>query len=90
MNNEDIKYDYWWAGMRRSFHSGIREIADAAGSTRRLYEMDKEARTGIKGISEKYAEDIIRKRKEWDVDAEYEKMQRSGIRFIPWYDPEYP
>ncbi len=90
MNNDDIKYDYWWAGMPRSFHSGVREIADAAGSAKRLYEMDKEELTGIKGISEKYAEDIIRKRREWDVDAEYEKLLRSGIRFIPWYDPEYP
>lgn len=90
MNNEDIKYDYWWAGMPRSFHAGIRQIADAAGSARRLYEMDKDELTGIGGISEKYAEDIIRKRREWDLDAEYEKLQRSGIRFIPWYDPNYP
>lgn len=90
MTNDDIKYDYWWAGMPRSYHAKVRQIAKAAGSARHLYEMDKDELTHIVGISDKYAEDIIRKRKEWDLDAEYEKLQRSGIRFIPWYSNDYP
>lgn len=87
---DDIKYDYWWAGMPRSYQGQIKHIAEAAGSTRRLYEMDKADLMSVNGISEKYADEIIKKRKGWDIDGEYEKLLKSGVRFIPWYSSEYP
>lgn len=87
---KDIKYDYWWAGMERSYPGRVKYTAEAAGSTRRLYEMEREELINIEGISEKYADDIIRKRDKWDIDAEYDRLLESGIRFIPWYSKMYP
>lgn len=87
---EDIKYDYWWAGMERSYPGQTGLIAESAGSTKRLYEMEKCDLINIEGISEKYADDIIRKRSKWDIDAEYDKLLASGIKFMPWYSDEFP
>ncbi|MBR4718832.1 MAG: DNA-processing protein DprA [Lachnospiraceae bacterium] len=87
---DDIKYDYWWAGMPRCYQGQVKHVAMDAGSTRRLYEMDKAELMTIDGIGEKYADDIIEKRKGWDISGEYDKLVNSGIRFIPWYSSEYP
>ena len=87
---EDIKYDYWWAGMKRSVPGQVKMIAECAGSTRRLYEADKDELMSVKGISEKYADEIINQRKGWDIDREYDDFLKTGIRFIPNYSDEYP
>ncbi|MCR5357714.1 MAG: DNA-processing protein DprA [Lachnospiraceae bacterium] len=87
---EELKYEYWWAAMPRAHPGRVKAVAEAAGSTRRLYEADREELISIDGISEKYADDIIRKRSEWDIDREYDKFLSMGIDFIPWYDPRYP
>ena len=87
---EDIKYDYWWAGMKRGVPGHVKMVAECAGSTRRLYEADKIELMSIEGISENYAEDIINQRKGWDIDAKYEDFLKMGIRFIPHYSDEYP
>ena len=87
---EDIKYDYWWAGMKRGVPGHVKRVAQCAGSTRRLYEADKVELMSIEGISENYAEDIIRQRKGWDIDGKYDDFMKTGIRFIPHYSDEYP
>lgn len=87
---EEIKYDYWWAGMKREVPGHVRKTALAAGSTRRLYEADRNELISIEGISEKYADEIIKQRNKWDIDGEYDKLLKTGIRFIPYYHEEYP
>lgn len=87
---QDIKYDYWWAGMERVCHGRMMQIAQAAGSARRLFEMDRDELVLIGGISDKYADDIIRKRSKWNIDEEYDKLLETGIEFIPFYDVRYP
>ena len=89
-HDEQLKYDYWWAGMDRAFLGSVRKTAMAAGGTRRLYEMDREELVKVEGISEKYADNIIRKKNGWDIDAEYDRLMSSGIDFIPYYDDRYP
>lgn len=87
---EEIKYDYWWAGMKRGVPGHVKRVALCAGSTRRLYEAGKNELMSIEGISERYAEDIIEQRKKWDVNREYEELLKMKIRFIPYYSEEYP
>ncbi|MCR5419766.1 MAG: DNA-processing protein DprA [Lachnospiraceae bacterium] len=87
---KNIKYDYWWAGMERYFPARLKMPVMEAGSSKRLYEMDKEELINIEGISTNYAESIVEKRKRWDIDAEYEKLLSMGIDFIPFYDERYP
>lgn len=76
--------------MDRAFPGSVKKTAAEAGGTRRLYYMDREELTGLEGIGEKYADYIIRKRNEWDIDAEYDRLINSGIGFIPYYDERYP
>jgi DNA processing protein len=88
--DENIKYDYWWAGMKRGVPGRVKSIAECAGSTRRLFEADKNELVTIEGISENYADEIIGQRKKWDIDREYDNFVKTGIRFIPHYSDEYP
>ena len=76
--------------MDRPFPGSIRKTALAAGGTKRLYEMGREELTETEGISENYADFIIMKRNEWNIDAEYDRLMGSGINFIPYYDERYP
>jgi DNA processing protein len=89
-NIEQIKYDYWWAGMDRAYPGSVKKTALSAGGTKHLYEMGRDELINIEGISEKYADDIIKKRQDWNLDAEYEKLLSMGIDFIPYYDGRYP
>ncbi len=87
---DEIEYDYWWASMQCNFCKQIKRIADIAGSTKALYEMPEEELINIEGISTGYAQEIVKRRRNWDVHEEYEKFLDMGIRFIPWYSEEYP
>ena len=80
--DENIKYDYWWAGMKRGVPGLVKRVADSAGSTRRLFEAGKNELVTIEGISENYADEIIMQRKNWDIDREYDEFVKRGIRFI--------
>lgn len=88
--NDELKYDYWWAGMQRNYPARLKKTVLAAGSAKNLFYMDKSELIKVEGISENYADDIIEKRDKWDPDAEFEKLEKSGIRFVPWYSDEYP
>lgn len=44
----------------------------------------------LQALGEKRAETWNRQKKGWDVQAEYEKLQRKGIRFLCCLDPAYP
>ena len=87
---EQVKYDYWWAGMDRAYLGSVKKTASAAGGTKKLYEMDREELVRVEGISENYADDIIRKRNNWDLDTEYDRLLSLGIDFVPYYDERYP
>lgn len=41
-------------------------------------------------LGEKRTEDWKSRKKKWDIQGEYEKLQRSGIRFVYCQDPAYP
>lgn len=90
MRRDDIIYDFWWASFERNYSAPLFRIATEAGGARRLYEMDKKALMRIKGISEGYAEEIIKYRSLSDPFEEYGRCQKLGIRFIPYYSREYP
>ncbi|MCR5508546.1 MAG: DNA-processing protein DprA [Lachnospiraceae bacterium] len=87
---DEVLYDYWWAAMPRANHVRVGAIAFAAGSTRRLFEAGKSELMSIEGISEKHADDIIKRRSGWDPEGEYDKFINTGARFVPWYSDEYP
>ncbi|MBQ7562914.1 MAG: DNA-processing protein DprA [Lachnospiraceae bacterium] len=90
MRTDDIVYDFWWASFERNYSAPLFRIAAEAGGARRLYEMDKKALLSIKGISEGYAEEILKYRRLSDPFEEYERCNKLGIRFIPYYSREYP
>ncbi|MCR4739615.1 MAG: DNA-processing protein DprA [Lachnospiraceae bacterium] len=87
---KEIEYDYWWASATGIYQGFLRQAAPRAGSSRMLYEADARKLASIRGITKERAEYIVNRRREWDLEGEYEKCIRSGIRFIPHYSAGYP
>lgn len=86
----EITYDYWWACMQSGFCARMKQIAETAGGTRALYDKSEDELKATRGISDTFAAHIYNRRNRWDLEAEYEKLKLSGIRFIPWYHRDYP
>ncbi len=76
--------------MQQNYCHPIGKIVNAAGGSRALYEMSEKELINIVGISEKYAEDIVRRRAKWDLDYEYEKLRKSEVDFVPSYHEKFP
>ncbi|MBO4901629.1 MAG: DNA-processing protein DprA [Lachnospiraceae bacterium] len=82
------EYDLWWA---MSAEAGIRsvQLCNKAGGSESLFLMDKGELLDL-GVSEKGAEHIIYRRKTWDYEKQRRILLEEGIRFVPWYDRQYP
>lgn len=76
--------------MQSGFCAHMKQIAETAGGTRALYQKSEEELKAVKGISDTFAAHIYNRRNRWNLDAEYEKLKLSGVRFIPWYHCDYP
>ncbi|MCR4924498.1 MAG: DNA-processing protein DprA [Lachnospiraceae bacterium] len=87
---EDIIFDYWWACLRNSCFRPMTTLLENAGSSRRIFEMNKSDLIKFEGINSKTADIIIKSRDGYKPEKEYEKFQKSGIRFIPHYSGDYP
>ncbi len=87
---QEIEFDYWWACMQNGFCAHMKQIADAAGGTRALYYMGEAQLKTVKGISETFASYLYNRRNGWKLKEAYARLKLQGIRFIPWYDHDYP
>lgn len=86
----DILYDYWWASLQNGYLLRAKEIAEQVESTRVLYELEKEELIKLHGISERTAEYIYSRKKDFDMEREYEKLEKLNIRFLTYKDADYP
>ena len=86
----DHEYDLWWALC--SEKAGIHALESAlhAGSAKRLLLMSAEELAGRRGIGRQAAEYIIYRRDHWDYGRAEEMLLQKQIRFLPFYDPDYP
>lgn len=89
ITEEDMKYEYWLACVKKVRNREKRKIRERVGSAKVLYYIEE---TELKRCMEKTeeAEGLIEARNGWDIDNEYEKLKRAGILFLPYFHPKYP
>ena len=89
ITEEEMKYEYWFACVKRIRNKEKRKVREYIGSAKQLYYMEE---TELKGILDKKeeAEELIEARKSWNIEEEYEKLERNGIVFLPYFHPKYP
>ncbi|MBQ7260725.1 MAG: DNA-processing protein DprA [Lachnospiraceae bacterium] len=90
MRNDDILYDFWWACIGGGYSMPLCRLAMEAGSARHIYEMKEKSLFKLKGVTERCAAMIKKHREEFDIETEYEKSLKKGIRFIPYHSSSFP
>lgn len=85
---EELVYAYFLHGMKIMENRKLWEVTEKIGMPERVYKTKTEEFTGIlterqKGLFEKY-------RKEWDLNRKWEELKKPGIRFYPFFHPDYP
>ncbi len=87
---ELLDYDLWYACLQDEYGMQLMEVVKKAGSSERIYNMEKEELRQLKGVSERMADYIIYRRNTWNEALVKDRMERDEIFFCPWYHPEYP
>ena len=85
-----MKYEYWFAsihGLGRKKKIWIRQHITSA---KELYNIEEKGWNSFAYLNEKDLESIREHRAKWDLDREYEKLQRKQIHFLPWFHDRYP
>ena len=82
------KYNYWYANIKR-ISTGKKMMIKGRGVTPRdVYHMKYEDLCAIFG--EERTEKIILSRKTWDIDKEWEALEKKDIKYVTLLDEEYP
>lgn len=90
MKTEKIKFEYWLncipgIGIQK------RKILSADGrDAEAIYEMTEKELATVPFLTEKDKRQIVRSKKGWNLDGEYEKLKRSGISFVTKASANYP
>ncbi len=91
MGERKVEYDLWWAlASEKAGIKSMQIINQVGGDSECLYRMNKEELMKLKGLNERSADYIIYRRNTWNYEAEWQKLMKSHIRFIPWHDECYP
>lgn len=84
-----MKYDYWFANVK-----GIRcrrkiQLYAQAGSAQALYYIEE---TKLKewGCPNEERHTILESIKNWELESEFQKLQRKNVRCVPITNAEYP
>lgn len=86
-------YDWWFAQIRFLSDKKKKLLRETFGSGKEIYRrlnIEEKKFYTIKNLSEKEIEMLRKAAREGTPDADYEAFLRNDIRFIPYYDPEYP
>ena len=84
-----MKYEYWFANLKGISNRRKREIREKATNLKELYYIEETALKQFK-LQEKERENILKSIREWDLDKEYQKLERQGVQFVPILDKRYP
>ncbi|MBR6451107.1 MAG: DNA-protecting protein DprA, partial [Lachnospiraceae bacterium] len=84
------EYDLWLACLGGESSVKTVQIAKEAGGSEALFSLPRDGLLKLKGVGERSADYIIEGRKSWDAEKKRAELAQKGIRFIPWYDRDYP
>lgn len=82
------KYVYWLDQAAGLGNGARRRLIQAFGSPQGVYEAGERYLGMI--LEEKKKELLISSRRSWDLEGEYEKLERSGSRMVCFLEEDYP
>ena len=85
-----MEYEFWFAriqGVPAQKKICLRECMKSAEA---IYYIEETRLRSFEFLNEQEREKIIRAGEDREYKTEYEKMTERGIRFIPYFSPEYP
>ena len=85
-----MEYEFWFAriqGVPAQKKICLRECMKSAEA---IYYIEETRLRSFEFLNEQERERIIRAGEDQEYKTEYEKMTERGIRFIPYFSPEYP
>lgn len=88
MNNEEKAYLYWLHQVPGIGNQAILRLMQEFGSARKVYEAPEKKL--LKVLEQKWVNELQLTKKKYDVEHNYDKIQKKGIRLISKGDREYP
>lgn len=83
------KYEYWFANVKGISNRRKQQIREQVTDLKQLFSMEETAWTGLQ-LQEKERKAICDSSREWDLEQEYQKLERQGVRFFTIQDSDYP
>lgn len=89
MDREDWKYEYWFANIKGVGNRTKRRLRECMKTAKEIYYIEE---TKLQTYLEKPEEtaEIIASIRTWDLEAEYQKIEKQGITFLPYFHKDYP
>ena len=94
MQENDLQYEYWLAGVHPLSVKKKRKLKEAYGSAKAVYYIEENRLKEQEFLTEQEIHVLGRKRAgrkcEREVKEKWEKLKECGIQMIPFDSPEYP
>lgn len=84
------KYKYWLTHILGIGNIKIGRLIQCAGDAQTIYHMQEEELGNIYGITARDVAEIVKSRKTWDLEGEYERFRKSGICMVTIEEEVYP
>lgn len=84
-----MKYEYWFANIKGIGNKKKKEIRAQVSTAKELYYIEE---TMLRKLEkdEQICHKILQSVKEWKLEAEYDKLLKQKVKFIPIQDLHYP
>ena len=86
----DLRYEYWMASLYRIHDNRRRQAGLISGGAAKLYGFSEKEMRKLHYFTEDEIHYICESRKTFDPEREWERLQRTKIRFLPFTHEEYP
>lgn len=85
-----MEYEYWLAGIKPLADWKKRRLREAYGSGKAVYYIEETKLCLLEYLSDEDRRAISAARNCACVETEWKRLEESGIRFVPYYSPDYP
>ena len=85
-----MMYEYWLGKIRGISGAKKRKLREYYGDARNIYYIEESRLKKDALLGEKELDILCEARKQDGVEEDYRKLMTAGIRFLPWFDGDYP
>lgn len=85
-----MKYEYWLASMKGVTSQKKIKLAEKFSSKKQLYNIEETGLKKIEFLTPRDADRLVKHRKEWDLDKEYNYLLREEISLVHYENEIYP